>query len=169
MQKMRASCFSPIVADDARVLILGSMPGVPSLKAQEYYAHKPNMFWRIMGALFEMPVATYAQKTALIKRNRLALWDVLKECSRKGSSDSNIRNAERTDFAAFLKKHPKITHIVFNGKKAEHEFVRHVLPRLKNADRLVLQQLPSTSPLHASASFEEKLKAWGCILEFLKE
>ncbi|MCE9507909.1 MAG: DNA-deoxyinosine glycosylase [Alphaproteobacteria bacterium] len=157
---MRACGFPPIAGRKARVLILGSMPGVPSLRAQEYYAHKPNMFWKIMGALFDMPVGTYAQKTALIKNNRLALWDVLKECERKGSSDAKIRNAERNDFTALLKKHPGITHIVFNGKRAELEFVRHVLPQLKNGKRFIFKPLPSTSPLNARASFEAKLKAW---------
>ncbi len=157
-----AVSFPPIAAPCPRALILGSMPGVKSLQENQYYAHPRNSFWQIMGALFNAPVSSYAQRRALIKGNALALWDVLKSCTRRGSLDSNIRNAEANDFAAFLKKHAGITRISFNGATAEKEFKKRVWPHLPEgvAARLELKRLPSTSPAHASMNMARKQKEW---------
>ncbi len=158
----RAVSFPPIVAPSPRALVLGSMPGTESLRQKQYYAHPRNSFWRIMGALFDAPVETYAERRALIRGNALALWDVLKSCTRRGSLDSNIRNAEANDFAAFLKKYAHITRVFFNGATAEKEFRRRVLPVLpeKTAARLALKRLPSTSPAHAGMNLALKTKEW---------
>lgn len=140
------------------------MPGIKSLEAQQYYAHPQNAFWRIMSELYGAPVETYAQRVALIKKNNLALWDVLKCCERHGSLDTRIddETIEVNDFAAFFAIHPKITRVFFNGGKAEKEFLKRVLPQLpeKIAARLELHRMPSTSPAHAGASFAKKLKEW---------
>jgi hypoxanthine-DNA glycosylase len=163
----RAISFPPIATKNSRVLILGSMPGIKSLEAQQYYAHPQNAFWRIMSALFVAPVDTYEQRVDIIKANGLALWDVLKCCERHGSLDMRIDDdtIEVNDFAAFLKKHPHINHVFFNGSKSEQEFRKRVLPTLPESmrKRLTLQRLPSTSPAAASVSKESKFKAWTAV------
>jgi hypoxanthine-DNA glycosylase len=167
MTSERAVCFPPIVARVPQKLILGTAPGVKSLAEQQYYAHPQNSFWKIMGALFGMPVATYAQRVALIKKNRLALWDVLSTCERHGSLDSNIDPAtiEVNDFNAFLAEYSQITRVFFNGATAEKEFIRRVLPRLPKdiVARLNLKRLPSTSPAHAGVKVEKKIKEWSIV------
>jgi TDG/mug DNA glycosylase family protein len=168
----KATSFPPIATKDSRVLILGSMPGIKSLEAQQYYAHPQNAFWHVMSALFEAPVDTYAQRVALIKDNELALWDVLKCCERHGSLDMRIDDAtiEVNDFVGFLKKHPAITHVFCNGTKSESEFRKRVLPALPESlrDRLVVNRLPSTSPAMAGMPKVKKIKAWQAIRQALK-
>ena len=83
--------FPPIVDPDATVLILGSLPSRKSLEASEYYAHPQNAFWRIMGEFFGAgPDVPYAKRTVLLKRNNIAVWDVLASSDRPGSMDSDI-------------------------------------------------------------------------------
>ncbi|MBI1214815.1 MAG: DNA-deoxyinosine glycosylase [Alphaproteobacteria bacterium] len=169
----KAKSFPPVSTLRSRVLVLGSMPGIRSLEMRQYYAHPQNAFWKIMGALFGMPVNTYPQRLALIKKKRLALWDVMQYCERQGSLDHRIAShtIEVNDFALFLRSRREITRIYFNGAKAEQEFKRRVLPKLPPdvATRLSCKRLPSTSPTHASLRPDAKLKAWSVIIDDMEE
>ncbi len=91
----------PIMDERARVLILGSFPSAASLTARQYYAHKQNQFWKILGAILEQPLheMDYAAKQAAVKDAGIAIWDVYAACERAGSLDSAIRNAVPNDFA----------------------------------------------------------------------
>lgn len=154
--------FVPVARSDARILILGSMPGVASLTAGQYYAHGHNAFWPIMGALFGFDAAMpYGQRVEALQAARVAVWDVLKSCVRQGSLDTAIdRESEvANDFPAFLREHPEITHLFFNGAAAEAAFRRHV-HHLLAPSALTMARLPSSSPANASFSFERKLAAW---------
>lgn len=157
--------FPPIERADAHVLILGSMPGEASLRAGQYYAHPHNLFWPIMCGLLDIaPSAPYREKAHALQSARIALWDVLRSCRRKGSLDSGIDDASLVpnDFAAFFRHHPDIRRVFFNGTKAEACYRRHVLPFIvpKNIEYL---RLPSTSPANASISREHKLAAWRAV------
>lgn len=140
------------------------MPGVKSLEAQQYYAHPQNAFWKIIGALFDSPTETYAQRVNILKSNGIALWDVLKSCERPGSLDSAINRdtEEPNDFKSFFKKHPKINRVFFNGGKAQAAFNKHVMKTLPEdiRTRLSFAALPSTSPANASIPMKKKLAAW---------
>lgn len=169
LPKTRIQSFLPIAAEDARILILGSMPGRASLAARQYYAHRQNAFWKILGRLlgFE-PSAPYAARIRALKSARIAVWDVLHSCVREGSLDASIEAEIANDFARFLRAHPRLTHVFFNGSKAEASFRRHVRPALGQALRgrdLRFTRLPSTSPAHASLPFARKLAAWRAILK----
>jgi hypoxanthine-DNA glycosylase len=159
--------FPPIVGNKPKLLVLGSMPGVASLKAQRYYAHPRNAFWPIMAALFnielEMP---YQQRCRQLTSAGIAVWDVLKACHRPGSLDQHIDPATiaANDFATFLAEHQSVRAIFFNGGKAEQVFKRYVLPELDNAPTLI--KLPSTSPAHAAMRFEQKCQAWQKIKDY---
>ncbi|GMV56087.1 MAG: DNA-deoxyinosine glycosylase [Betaproteobacteria bacterium] len=158
----RIQGFPPIADADARVLILGSMPGLASLRAGEYYAHPRNAFWPIMGALIgAAPALPYAVRVALLRTHGIALWDVLASCVRSGSLDAGIEPGSviANDFASFFRTHTAIRRIYFNGAAAEASFRRHVLPGLASPI-LPHHRLPSTSPAHAAMSFERKLAAW---------
>ena len=149
--------FPPIARGDARLLILGSLPGQRSINEQQYYAHPQNAFWRIMAELFSV-TGSYDERCEQLRQNRVAVWDVLGSSVRPGSMDTDIKmdSARPNDFAAFFANHPEIRLVGFNGKKAEQLFHRFVeLP-----DGVGCIGLPSTSPAYASLGFSGKLEAW---------
>ncbi len=159
--------FAPIADANARILILGSMPGQASLDAGQYYAHKRNLFWPIMAELLQFDIsASYEERTAALRASGIALWDVLQSCHREGSLDANIKPDTLTvnDFADFLQRHLQIRHIFFNGEKAAACFHRYVAKTAYSAE-LVCQRLPSTSPANASQTLDFKLQAWRQIVE----
>ena len=168
MRKARIRSFGPIAGRDARILILGSMPGRASLAAGQYYAHRQNAFWRIVCSLFGIdPASPYEARVRALRASRIAVWDVLRSCVRPGSLDSSIEEEAANDFNAFFRRHPGIAHVFFNGAKAEASFRRHALPAIGTPlrDRVIsYYRLPSTSPAHASLSYARKLKAWRAIL-----
>lgn len=160
--------FPPIAAPDARILILGSMPGVLSLQKQQYYAHPRNAFWPITAKIFGFESSLpYEKRIDALRNSGVALWDVLHACYREGSLDSDIRQDSiiANDFAVFLAGHPKIQRVFFNGAKAENIFRNAVLPEIAHLDTLRYQRLPSTSPAHAALSAHAKLQAWYAIVE----
>ena len=161
--------FAPIDTENSKILILGSMPGVASLRAGQYYAHPQNRFWAIMGRLlgFDPVKMPYDQRVDSLNRAGIALWDVLQSCERAGSLDSSIRRETQVvnDFPGFLAAHSKICRIYFNGAHAEQTFRRYVRPLLPDETSLALIRLPSTSPAHASLSFDDKLAVWRQIVE----
>lgn len=155
--------FAPIAAPGAHTLILGSMPGIASLEAGEYYAHPRNAFWRIMGDLFGAgPDLPYAERTSILKSRGVAVWDVLQSCEREGSLDTAIRAEVPNDFAAFFAAHRGIRRIGLNGGKAAASYRRYAAALAPaGAD---LFPLPSTSPAHAARSLSEKCLLWRAAL-----
>ena len=137
---MSLRSFPPAAAEGVRVLVLGSMPGVESLRQQQYYAHPRNAFWPIMGALFGFsPALPYKKRLEKLNRAGVALWDSLAGCERSGSLDSNIREPVPNDISGLLKKY----HGALFGRSD-----------------LTIRQLPSTSPAAAMYSFEQKFQQW---------
>ena len=159
--------FPPIAKRDAKVLILGSMPGQRSLAKNQYYAHPRNAFWPIICALFNANEGlNYARRKALLRNNKIALWDVLKRCYRPGSLDAKIDPAglEPNDFAPFFVRHVYINTVFFNGKKAARLFRQYVLQRLNGQyANLRYEMLPSTSPAYAAMTMQQKLLKWRLI------
>lgn len=161
--------FAPILGLEAKVLILGSMPSQISLSEQQYYANPRNTFWWIMSQLYRFDLSlSYAQRSQALSSKAVAVWDVLLDCERPGSLDSAIvKSSERVnDFARFFSNHPELQLVVFNGAAAEKIFRRHCRTVIvENADRVVWQRCPSTSPAHASISSQAKLDAWRNVLK----
>ena len=157
----RSFGFPPVSRADARVLILGSLPGQASLAARQYYAQPRNAFWPLMGRLFgagvELP---YEDRLRRLTESGVALWDVCASARRPGSLDTKIEalSVAPNDFAGFFQAHRGIGLICFNGAAAERLFERHVSPTLQAPPSTL--RLPSTSPAHASLGFEQKFDAW---------
>jgi len=137
--------FEPIIGRDPRVLILGSMPGVISLQAVEYYANPRNAFWKIIAELFELDInCSYELRVQQISELPIVLWDTLRACQRSGSLA-----------------------IIFNGAASEKYFNQLVKLHLPANRELALLKMPSTSPANAGMKYEQKLLAWRRLLDYL--
>jgi len=157
---------------DAKVLILGSMPGRKSLLEDQYYAHPQNAFWPITGELFGFdPDLEYRQRLARLRENGIALWDVAFQCVRPGSLDSAIemQSVVANDFEALFKTHPQIETVFFNGRKAEELYIKLVLDHLPEEFQAIRTHLlPSTSPANAAMNRTQKLKSWKIVQQTLE-
>jgi len=155
-----SSGFPPVARSDARVLILGSLPGKRSIDAQQYYAHPQNAFWRIMGELTGAD-GSYDQRCQALLEHGIALWDVLESSVRPGSMDADIRRGTEkvNNFNDFFLTHSKVSQLYFNGQKAAQIFHKLVIPQLVSAAPQT-RVLSSTSPAYASMSYAEKLECW---------
>jgi hypoxanthine-DNA glycosylase len=154
--------FPPVARADARVLVLGTLPGAESLRRAQYYANRQNVFWRIMAELTGIaPDAPYETRLEALQESGVALWDVCAAARREGSLDAAIKETTPNDFDGFFRAHPCIELIGFNGQAAEKLFRQHVAPSLPEAARKIPGvTLPSTSPAHASMNFERKRTLW---------
>ncbi|MBB5426263.1 hypoxanthine-DNA glycosylase [Paraburkholderia atlantica] len=153
--------FPPVVAADTHTLILGSFPGEASLAAAQYYAHPRNQFWRLLGAVLGEPALhelAYEERLARALAHRIGIWDVLDACHRQGSLDSAIRHAQPNDFESLREHAPMLNKVCFNGKTAGR-----FAPVIGAAGYRTLV-LPSSSPAHATLSFDQKLAIWRAIV-----
>lgn len=153
-----------IAPANARVLVLGSMPGAASLAAGQYYAHTQNAFWWIMGDVIgASPALAYGRRITALRRAGIALWDVIGSCRRQGSLDSAIdqESIRVNDVVALIAQRPGIRSVLTNGGMAGKLFRRHLAAAIAELPRAPdWHSLPSTSPANASWSREAKLAAW---------
>lgn len=158
--------FAPVVGSSPKVLILGSMPGAASLKKRQYYGHPKNQFWRLLGEASgkDLESLDYAGRLTALKHMGIALWDVLAECTREGSLDADISD-EQPNAVAKLLRETGIKAVFLNGGKAAAAFQTFIAEGLP--ENILVVKLPSSSPAHASLSFEEKLARWKDIGNYL--
>lgn len=149
----------PLLDANTRLVVLGSFPGVASLRAQQYYGHPQNKFWKIMATLLSLQAADvlampYAERSRWLLNQGIGLWDVYAACEREGSLDANIQNAQPNDLQSLRARCPALVAIAHNGG----ESFKHA--KLTRALGLPVHRLPSTSPANASWPFERQLLAW---------
>ena len=148
--------FSPLINLQSCILILGSLPGLESLRQQQYYAHPRNSFWRIVYAIYGDNLSEeYSRRCEFILSNELALWDVCGSAKRIGSADDKMVDIEPNDIKGLLYDYPNIRRIVLNGRKAEKEYRRYF-----SELSIPAVYAPSTSPALAALTFDEKLSEW---------
>src|SRR6056297_143611 len=176
--------FPPIIGEQPKVLILGSMPGVKSLELGQYYGHPQNHFWKIMAELLGRPMPeSYEGRIAMLHESGIAVWDVFGSCRREGSLDQSIREAKPNDVPGLLRKYPSIRLVAFNRRKSEQGFYRGVkelydqtvkvadfsgltkllkLSELEELRELEFVRLPSSSPIptRRHKRWEDKLDEW---------
>lgn len=149
--------ISPLVPENAKILILGSFPSVKSREEMFFYGHKQNRFWRVLAYVTDSPVPlTIEEKKKLLLANGIALYDVIYACDIIGSSDSSISNVVPTDLKSILSEYTSIKAVFTNGSKSHECFQKYQVPVLGREDI----KLPSTSPANASFSLEKLQQIW---------
>lgn len=117
--------FQPVVNKQTRVLILGSHPGVPSLRKQQYYGNPGNAFWRVVfNALQVDDPMDYLERLETLLAHSIGVWDVYATAEREGSLDSKIKSNTLNDFEQVLEL-ANIQLIIANGKTAYQEVLKH--------------------------------------------
>lgn len=159
----------PLIDGRSRVLILGSFPSKLSLQKQEYYGNAQNHFWQIMEALFGIDRrAPYAERTAQLLDARVAVWDVIAECSREGSGDEAIMDATPNPVLTLLREFPGVCRVAFNGGMA-YRSARQYDPDLFEQEDIGCERLPSTSPRNARLPLATKVETWRRITLWLTD
>ena len=154
----------PIARADARLFILGSLPGDASLAAQRYYAHPTNQFWRLLGSAIaeDLPALPYEERLARLAERRIGLWDVVASASRRGSLDQAIRLADHNPLEQLLHDFPRLQAVAFNGQAAGVAGRRLLGP----LERLTLLDLPSSSAAN-TRPFAEKVRSWATLAKYI--
>jgi hypoxanthine-DNA glycosylase len=159
-------CFDPVVDAKTRVLILGSLPGEASLAHQQYYAHKQNRFWHLIGDVIgeALPGMQYEARLQALLDHRVGLWDVIAQAQREGSLDSRIRDHAANDLTALIATLPNLACIAFNGGTAAKIGAQALAVRHSS---LELIKLPSSSPAYAAVPYAGKLHEWMALRKWL--
>lgn len=157
--------LAPLVGENPRVLILGTLPGDKSIEKQAYYSSPNNSFWKILNALFEKKIGQSNEDFA--KEIGIALWDCCHSGVRKGSGDDGFDQStiKPNDLKQFLKDYPSIKVIVLNGKGTKVKYYDKYFNDIKTPRAIALTSTSNAS----SISFESKLEEWSKIKKWLDE
>ena len=153
--------FPPLFDSESRTLILGSFPSVKSREAMFFYGHPQNRFWRLTALLcHEDTPQTIEEKSSLILRHHLALWDSIQSCTITGSSDSSVRDVVPNDLRVIF-DNSKTESVFCNGALSHTMYMKYIYPQTG----IAAVKLPSTSPANAAYSLERLAESWRVIME----
>ncbi|WP_239804852.1 DNA-deoxyinosine glycosylase [Croceicoccus hydrothermalis] len=160
----RKSSFAAVTTPETRVLLLGSLPGEASLRAQRYYAHPRNQFWHLVGGAIgvDLDALSYDARLAVLRIAGIGLWDVARTARRSGSLDSAMRDVEGNPLAALAATLPALRLIGFNGGTAAR-----IGRRMLRGDAPALLTLPSSSPAYCRVTRDDKAREWNAIRDYL--
>ena len=104
----------------------------------------------------------YSERVESLAGARYCLWDVLHDCDRKGSLDSEIEKSSEVpnDFKTFFKQNTSLKLVGFNGQASRKIFNRHFACLYQELEHIKWVDLPSTSPAHARLKRSEKYRIW---------
>jgi hypoxanthine-DNA glycosylase len=151
----RLTGLDPVFDPGIRCLLLGSFPSPASLAVQQYYGHRQNQFWRLLGAVLDepLPELPYPERLQRVLAHQIGIWDVYRACIRPGALDADIRAGEPNAFESLLERTPLLARVCFNGQTAA-KFAPQLVRR-----GLETCVLPSSSPAYTLA-FALKLERW---------
>lgn len=150
--------IEPVFAPNSLVLLLGTMPSPQSRRQGFYYGHPQNRFWPVLAQVFDQPTPAWQDieaKRRLLLVNRLALWDVLAECTIDGAADSSIRQPRPNDLPRLIQQ-TQIQAVFCTGLKAWQLYQQLAEPQT----HIPAVRLPSTSPANRRVSDAELFAAY---------
>ena len=148
--------IAPIYDENSRILILGSFPSVKSRADSFFYQHPRNRFWQVTAAVLGEPKPeSIEEKSKMLLKHGVALWDVIESCNIEGSADSTITDVVPNKLEIILQAAP-IEKIYLNGGKAYDLYRRF----FKEKIQLPAVKLPSTSPANAGWSLQRLTEKW---------
>lgn len=151
----------PVFDGRSEVLVLGTMPSPASREAAFFYGHPRNRFWPVLAALFDEPVPEdNAERTDLLLRHHIALWDVLASCDIEGASDASIANARPNDLSRILGMAP-VRRVFCTGATSARLYGKLCEPDTG----IAAEKLPSTSPANAAWSLPRLVEAYRPVAE----
>lgn len=157
--------FGPYINKDSRVLILGSIPSLKSREYGFYYMHKQNRFWKVISDIFDNKFPdSLDDKKEFLRKNKIALWDVLESCDIEGSSDSSIKNPKVNDIKSLILD-TDIKYIFVTGKKALDLYNKYCFKSVG----IEAIYLPSTSGANARLSFNDLKEKYEIIIKCMKK
>ena len=125
MEKNRTYGLQEIINQDSEVLILGTLPGKKSLDSKKYYSDSSNKFWSILFQACGEPIDKSDEaKEKLLKKYKIAFWDILESAIRNTSSDEDIEDEIPNDLPQLLEDYPNIKLILFHSNDAYKYFKR---------------------------------------------
>ena len=152
--------FAPVCAADSRILVLGSFPSPGSRESGFYYGHPGNRFWRVLAMTWNEPVpASVDEKTVLLQKHHIALWDSARHVSILGASDASIRDIIPNQLQPILDK-AGIVRILLNGRLSGDIFEKKIF----TSGMPPYCVLPSTSAANASWSLDRLVRVWAPML-----
>lgn len=127
--------YGEFVPKNARAMIIGSFPigkfsnpkrhkEIKPHEIEFFFGGEKNLLWKILGTVFDMPVATKDDVVKMLTKKKLAVGDVIKSCERKngGASDTDLLKIEwNTNLLSVIKKN-KIQTVYFTSKKVQAWF-----------------------------------------------
>lgn len=156
--------LKPIFDKNSKILILGTIPSPKSREVGFYYGHPQNRFWKVLSDILnEMVPETKEEKTKLLLKHNIALWDVLDSCEIEGASDSTIKNSKPNNLNEIIKK-SEIKTIFVNGKKAEALYKK----LCEKDTNIPCIYLPSTSPANCAVNYQTLKEQYSIINKYLK-
>lgn len=151
----------PLYWNNSKILLLGSIPSPASRKAKFYYGHPQNRFWIVLSQVLSEPAPqTVEQKKSMLKKHRIALWDVLESCTIIGASDTSIKNVVVNNISDLIKK-SKVSKIFCTGTVAYKLYQKYCA---KNVG-IDAKKLPSTSPANCAINIKNLVAAYSEILK----
>lgn len=151
----------PLYDKECTKLILGSFPSVKSREVQFFYGHPQNRFWKLIAELFNEEIPrTIEEKSELVLKHHIAMWDTIHSCTITGSSDSSIRDVVPNDLSVIL-DNSRVTKIFANGAASYKLYQKYIFP----VTNIQAVKLPSTSPANAAFSLERLKQSWNIITE----